>query len=312
MLKDAPVTLKLKETGRIGVTGPQDALVHILKLMTLDLASRHYYTDVQFVYSIGEEDTARFSWLRMLPHVQNDLLGRRNIICDDESRNIVLEYLYKEILARGKDNRKPHIVVFVYRDNGIYFDEYREYLPKSCEYLIEMQDLLHGEKIDCSGGEKPQSFTASVLEDGVLARALKKLAPVYCEEISLESTLTKNITFFEMMNIYGPEDIDLAENWGASCVYRSMAAPIGVKSKNQIVYLDLNEKHHGPHGLVAGTTGSGKSELLQAYILSMSLLFHPYDVSFMIIDFKGGGMVNQFRDLPHLAGAITNIDGNEY
>ena len=111
------------------------------------------------------------------------------------------------------------------------------------------------------------------------------------------------------MNIYGPEDIDLAENWGTSCVYRSMAAPIGVKSKNQIVYLDLNEKNHGPHGLVAGTTGSGKSELLQAYVLSMSLLFHPYDVSFMIIDFKGGGMVNQFRDLPHLAGAITNIDG---
>ena len=198
------------------------------------------------------------------------------------------------------------------KDKGItfvYFDEYSEYLPKSCEYLIRMQDLLHGELIDCSGSRKPQSFTASVLEDGVLARAMKKLAPVYCEEISLESTLTKNITFFELMNIYGPEDIDLAENWGTSCVYRSMAAPIGVKSKNQIVYLDLNEKNHGPHGLVAGTTGSGKSELLQAYVLSMSLLFHPYDVSFMIIDFKGGGMVNQFRDLPHLAGAITNIDG---
>lgn len=329
MLKDAPVTLKLGETGRVGVTGPQDALIHILKLMTLDLASRHYYTDIQLVYSISEEDTGRFAWLRMLPHVQNDVLGRRNIICDDESRNIILEYLYKEILARGQDNRKPHIVVFVYRDNGIrrhpvselmqeakdkgitfvYFDEYSEYLPKSCEYLIRMQDLLHGELIDCSGSRKPQSFTASVLEDGVLARAMKKLAPVYCEEISLESTLTKNITFFELMNIYGPEDIDLAENWGTSCVYRSMAAPIGVKSKNQIVYLDLNEKNHGPHGLVAGTTGSGKSELLQAYVLSMSLLFHPYDVSFMIIDFKGGGMVNQFRDLPHLAGAITNIDG---
>ncbi len=329
MLKEAPVTLKLRETGRVGVTGPQDALAHMLKLMTLDLAARHYYTDIQLVYSISEEDTGRFAWLRMLPHVQNDMLGRRNIICDDESRNIILEYLYKEILARGQDNRKPHIIVFVYRDNGIrrhpvsalmqeakdkgitfiYFDEHSEHLPMSCEYLIRMQDLLHGELTDCSGGEKPRNFTASVLEDGVLARAVKKLAPVYCEEISLESTLTKNITFFEMMNIYGPEDIDLAENWGTSCVYRSMAAPIGVKSKNQIVYLDLNEKHHGPHGLVAGTTGSGKSELLQSYILSMSLLFHPYDVSFMIIDFKGGGMVNQFRDLPHLAGAITNIDG---
>ena len=63
--------------------------------------------------------------------------------------------------------------------------------------------------------------------------------------------------------------------------------------------------------MVAGTTGSGKSEILQTYILSMATLFHPYEVGFIIIDFKGGGMVNQFKDLPHLNGAITNIDGNE-
>lgn len=75
--------------------------------------------------------------------------------------------------------------------------------------------------------------------------------------------------------------------------------------------MDLHDKAHGPHGLVAGTTGSGKSEILQTYILSMALLFHPYEVSFVIIDFKGGGMVNQFKDLPHLVGAITNIDGKE-
>ena len=43
----------------------------------------------------------------------------------------------------------------------------------------------------------------------------------------------------------------------------------------------------------------------------MATLFHPYEVGFMIIDFKGGGMVNQFRDLPHLIGSITNIDGRE-
>lgn len=89
-----------------------------------------------------------------------------------------------------------------------------------------------------------------------------------------------------------------------------MAAPLGVRASNEIVELDLNEKAHGPHGLVAGTTGSGKSEILQSYILSMATLFHPYDVSFVIIDFKGGGMVNQFKNLPHLNGAITNIDGD--
>ena len=62
---------------------------------------------------------------------------------------------------------------------------------------------------------------------------------------------------------------------------------------------------------MAGTTGSGKSEILQTFILSAATLFHPYEVSFVIIDFKGGGMVNQFKDLPHLIGAITNIDGRE-
>lgn len=62
---------------------------------------------------------------------------------------------------------------------------------------------------------------------------------------------------------------------------------------------------------VAGTTGSGKSELLQTYILSMAALYHPYEVGFVIIDFKGGGMANQFKDLPHMMGRITNIDGKE-
>lgn len=96
-------------------------------------------------------------------------------------------------------------------------------------------------------------------------------------------------------------------------VYKSMAAPLGVKANDEIVYLDISDKGsaHGPHGLVAGTTGSGKSEILQTYVLSMATLFHPYEVGFVIIDFKGGGMANQFKDLPHLMGTITNIDGRE-
>ncbi len=331
MLENVPVTMPLREVSMAGITGSRDALYHMLKILTLDLACRHYYTEVQFLYCISREDRSAMSWLRMLPHVQNDLLNRRNIICDEESRGILLEYLYRELLNRSDESRIPHIIVFVYRDQGIqnhpvsalvqnakekgitflYFQEHEEYLPKGCQYIIRMEDVLHGERIVSLDGMKKEAFICSALEDAVLAGAVRKLAPVYCEEISLESTLTKNITFFEMMNIYGPEDIDLAKNWSSAEVYRSMAAPIGVKSKNQIVCLDLHEKAHGPHGLVAGTTGSGKSELLQTYVLSMGLLFHPYDVSFMIIDFKGGGLANQFQGLPHLVGSITNIDGKE-
>ena len=115
---------------------------------------------------------------------------------------------------------------------------------------------------------------------------------------------------FELLNILAVDDIDLKSRWEKSQVFKSMAAPLGV-SKTGVVSLDLHDKAHGPHGLVAGTTGSGKSEILQTYILAMSTLYHPYEVAFVIIDFKGGGMVNQFKELPHLLGAITNIDGKE-
>ena len=84
---------------------------------------------------------------------------------------------------------------------------------------------------------------------------------------------------------------------------------MGLRGQNDIVQLNLHEKAHGPHGLVAGTTGSGKSEIIQSYILSLAVNFHPHDVAFLLIDYKGGGMANLFRDLPHLLGTITNLDG---
>lgn len=81
----------------------------------------------------------------------------------------------------------------------------------------------------------------------------------------------------------------------------------GTYKKNEIVYLDISDKAgaHGPHGLVAGTTGSGKSEVLQTYILSLCTLFHPYDVGFVIIDFKGGGMVLKIFEGSHHVGGVV-------
>lgn len=60
----------------------------------------------------------------------------------------------------------------------------------------------------------------------------------------------------------------------------------------------------------AGTTGSGKSELLQSWILSMAVSYHPHDVNFVIIDYKGGGMSDLMEPLPHVVGKITNISRN--
>ena len=77
----------------------------------------------------------------------------------------------------------------------------------------------------------------------------------------------------------------------------------------------MHEKYHGPHGLIAGTTGSGKSEFIITYILSLALNYHPDEVQFILIDYKGGSLTGAFSndkyELPHLAGTITNLDGSE-
>ena len=103
--------------------------------------------------------------------------------------------------------------------------------------------------------------------------------------------------------------MNVVSRWASHAPYKSLAVPLGLRGQNDIVQLNLHEKAHGPHGLVAGTTGSGKSEIIQSYILSLAVNFHPHDVAFLLIDYKGGGMANLFRDLPHLLGTITNLDG---
>lgn len=332
MIAHAPIVIDLKTSSAIGVVGERKNLYEMLKNMVIDLVTRQYETDLKLFLITDEKTAPMFQWMRMLPHIQNESLEARNIVCDSDSKNIMFEYLYKELSQREAENvNYPNLVVLVFHDMGlkshpiskyiemgeqvgisfIFYDENQEMLPAGCKKIIRLLDHENGEVIDAADKNMVQKFSYPLVSDASAQKAAFKLAPVYCEEVSLEASLTKNITLFDLLKIMSVEDIDLKKRWEQSQVYHSMAAPLGVKTKDAVVSLDLNEKNHGPHGLVAGTTGSGKSEILQSYILSMATLFHPYDVGFVIIDFKGGGMVNQFKNLPHLIGAITNIDGRE-
>ncbi|MCD7817852.1 MAG: type VII secretion protein EssC, partial [Lachnospiraceae bacterium] len=107
--------------------------------------------------------------------------------------------------------------------------------------------------------------------------------------------------------------LNIMSRWKENNPVLSLQAPIGVNSDGDLFYLDLHENAHGPHGLVAGMTGSGKSEFIITYVLSLAVNYSPDDVAFILIDYKGGGLVGAFDNeqyrLPHLAGTITNLDG---
>lgn len=330
-ISETPIVCNLNKVNAVGIIGKKTERFEIMKGMILDICARQYHADVKMFFVAEKQEADKIIWLRMLPHVQNDILGIHNIVCDDSSRTVIFEYLYKELSLREESKKNfPHIVVFLYDEYGfkshplsrfvenakeigvtfIFFGDTRADISLGCEYLIQSSEAGKGTLIDTKDSKKEKEFTYNLISDSDMHAMVQLLAPVYTEEISLEGSLTKNISLFELLHILAVEDVNLAQRWNAAKVYQSMAAPIGV-AKSGMILLDLHDKAHGPHGLVAGTTGSGKSELLQTYILSMAALYHPYEVGFVIIDFKGGGMANQFKDLPHMMGRITNIDGKE-
>lgn len=332
-IHEAPVVCDFKTINALAVVGQEQHRYNIFKNIVFDICIRQYPSDVKLILVASEENKDRIKWLRMLPHVNNEHLGIKNIICNDESKNILFDYLYKEITARsqskGKVNDLERIVVLFYDEYGfknhplskfadsakdlgvtfVFFEEKRADVPQCCDYIALTIDGTTGELYE-TNGKSERTFSYPILSDFDAIKMVEMLAPIYTEEISLEGALTKNISLFELLDIIAVDDIDLGKRWAESEVYKSMAAPLGV-TKSSLISLDLHDKAHGPHGLVAGTTGSGKSEILQTYILSMATLFSPTEVGFVIIDFKGGGMANQFKDLPHMIGAITNIDGKE-
>lgn len=339
-IENMPIVIKLKDVNAIGFVGERHKLMSIARNLMITLSGQHFYNDVKFYLLLQKDDIGEFEWSRWLQNLSD--MGIRNIMYDADSKKVILNKMYNELSARdgaGNDGLKEkgkgdsvHYVVFAYRsktliehpitnfikkakDLGftfIFFDEHKELLHEGCDEVIYLDSTGNTGFIqEAKDAVKMQGFEYPDLTMDQAQAAAIKLACVHVNEVSLESTLTKNITFYQMYNILTAYDLKIGDRWNSSKIYESMSAPIGVDASGSKVCLDIHEKGHGPHGLVAGTTGAGKSELLQTYVLSMCTQFHPYEVGFIIIDFKGGGMANQFKKLPHLNGAITNIDGKQ-
>lgn len=331
-LQKAPIVVDLKEAGILGIVGAEDEAYEFLKVIAGDICGRQYAKDTMLFTICTKEQAQRTAWMRFIPHFQKGNGLARNIACDKESCDVQFEYLFKTLSYResaGKNTKFPAIVVFVLDQMGLYTHPVSKYLesakslgvyfifttknneelPQYCGKLIKLHGNNHATLIDAADQSNSTEFEFEALSDEDMWKLALKLAPIYCEDVSIEGNLPKSFSLFALLGIQGADDLDLAQRWKNADITKSMAAPLGLKAGDEVIVLDLHEKHHGPHGLVAGTTGSGKSEILQTYILSMATLYSPDEVGFVIIDFKGGGMANLFADLPHLMGAITDIDG---
>lgn len=144
--------------------------------------------------------------------------------------------------------------------------------------------------------------------------AFRQLSAIYYRRIAENGNVPSLVTLFELYN-YKPEMISrneifnkILENWGSNDVTQNLSVPIG-KNEHGVVYLDLYEKADGPHMLVAGTTGSGKSETIITYLIGLCMKFSPTYLNLMLVDMKGGGFSNRLQALPHCVGVVDDTAG---
>jgi S-DNA-T family DNA segregation ATPase FtsK/SpoIIIE len=117
-------------------------------------------------------------------------------------------------------------------------------------------------------------------------------------------------TLLELLGLDKVQDIDWEREWVPRSRARTMLAYLGLAEDGKPLWVDLKEHADhgmGPHGLIAGTNGSGKSELLKTMILSLAVTHSPEDLNVLFIDYKGGLAFDRLRHLPHCAGLITDL-----
>jgi len=190
-------------------------------------------------------------------------------------------------------------------------------LPNVCNtftYVMDSLSCIFEKELSRS---KQHNFTAEYNPTIDMYLASKELANIPIAASNALSVLPQSISFLEMYNVGKIEQLNIANRWKTSNPIATLQVPIGVHTNGDIFKLDLHEKFHGPHGLIAGSTGSGKSEFIITYLLSLAVNYHPYEVQFVLIDYKGGGLTGAFENretglcIPHLAGTITNLDTAE-
>ena len=338
-IDNLPIVASLNR-GPVGYVGPRPIVLEQLQLLVAQLAVFHSYHDLTIIPIIPEEEKESWDWMRWLPHATLQDMNVRSFVYNQRTRDQVLNSLNQILKLRKaqKEEEKandtkifhPHYVVLItdetlildhvimefFREDPtelgcsiIYVADVLSSLSENIQTVISIKDRNQGQLLLQEGVLRELDFQLDHFPEGYDKEAISRgLAPLKHIQ-QLKSSIPDSVTFLEMYQAETFNDLKVLSRWESHAPYQSLAVPIGLRGKDDLVYLNLHEKAHGPHGLIAGTTGSGKSETIQSYILSLAVNFHPHDVAFLLIDYKGGGMANLFKDLPHLLGTITNLDG---
>lgn len=340
ILNNVPITYSFFDNKVTGIVGDSIVIKDLADRILLQMMANYSYDELKFVVftSIGKENS--WDYVKTVPHSwANDHSIRFFGTSNDDYREIIyyLEKIFQERTTKKNDSKvAPHYVIVTDAiksiDNYDFIKKIMSY-PDDCGFSLillvnrisalpnECKNFMEVNRNECHIFQselnlEAQSFQIDFSSIDHLYDCARCLANIPIDiKSEAEANLVDTFQFLEMYQVGNVNQLNSWERWKKSNPVLTLQAPVGIGRNGELITLDLHEKYHGPHGLIAGTTGSGKSEFIISYVLSLAVNYHPYEVQIILIDYKGGSLAGAFLNdkysLPHLAGTITNLDGNE-
>ncbi len=339
-LADVPIGVELPEAGVLGLTGSERTVRAVARWAVAQAAVLHSPRDLRVVILTEERRAADWSWVRWLRHLRphrgvaagSPLITLGN---DEESTARRISELYGEIQARieaataggrrvGAPATAPDVLVVLdgayrlrdlpgvvsiltqgpsVRVFSICLDERERLLPEECSVVV----TASGDRLTVrrSGAPAVRDVRADQVDPAWCEEVARALAPLRDVTVEADAGLPGEVRLLPLIGQEPPDPAALVRAWQRRPA--STTFVVGASFEGT-AHLDLVAD--GPHGLIGGTTGSGKSELLQTMIVSLAAANRPDELTFVLIDYKGGAAFRECAELPHTLGMITDLDGH--